>query len=180
MLPDDDVELLPKDEGGYDEGSRLSLEEQRKAWKDDAAAAEVQAREDLAIEGFALHTSSKTDTGYRCVASIFFARLGVTAFDVRATKDGSVVHIGRFKSKLQAAVAFARFMSSAPSSDSFGNMVVEPPLPESTKEEGINTIDKILDSRIVTVDCLEYDVGTMKEDTGSSRQCEALTGSVGA
>ena len=55
----------------------------------------------------------------------------------------------------QAAVAFARFMSSAPSSDSFGNMVVEPPLPESTKEEGINTIDKILDSRIVTVDCLE-------------------------
>ena len=49
-------------------------------------------------------------------------------------------------------MAFARFMSSAPSSDSFGNMVVEPPLPESTKEEGINTIDKILDSRIVTVD----------------------------
>ena len=30
-LPDDDVELLAKDEGGYDEGSRLSLEEQRKA-----------------------------------------------------------------------------------------------------------------------------------------------------
>ena len=29
------------------------------AWKDDAAAAEEQAREDLAIEGFALHTSSK-------------------------------------------------------------------------------------------------------------------------
>ena len=58
-LPDDDVELLAKDEGGYDEGSRLSLEEQRKAWKDDAAAAEEQAREDLAIEGFALHTSSK-------------------------------------------------------------------------------------------------------------------------
>jgi len=159
------------------------LEEQRKAWKEDAAAAEEQAREDLAIEGFALHTSSKTDTGYRCVSSIFFARLGVTAlhanprphphphphpnstptpdprqvtaFDVRATKDGSVVHIGRFKSKLQAAVAYARFMMSAPSSDSFGNMVVEPQLPESTKEEGINTIDKILDARVVTVDCLE-------------------------
>ena len=155
VLPDDDVELLPKDEGAFDEGSRLSLEEQRKAWKEDAAAAEEQAREDLAIEGFALHTSSKTDTGYRCVSSIFFARLGVTAFDVRATKDGSVVHIGRFKSKLQAAVAYARFMMSAPSSDSFGNMVVEPQLPESTKEEGINTIDKILDARVVTVDCLE-------------------------
>ena len=39
------------------------------------------------------------------MASIFFARLGVTAFDVRATKDGSVVHIGRFKSKLQAAAS---------------------------------------------------------------------------
>ena len=30
-------------------------------------------------------------------------------------------------------MAYARFMTSAPSSDSFGNMVVEPPLPESTK-----------------------------------------------
>ena len=74
---------------------------------------------------------------------------------MRATKDGSVVHIGRFKSKLQAAVAYARFMMAAPSSEGFGNMVVEPPLPESTKEEGINTIDKVLDARVVTVDCLE-------------------------
>ena len=49
VLPDDDVELLSKDEGAFDEGSRLTLEEQRKAWKEDAAAAEEQARQDLAI-----------------------------------------------------------------------------------------------------------------------------------
>ena len=45
VLPDDDVELLPKDEGGYDEGSRLSLEEQKAAWKEEATAAEEQARD---------------------------------------------------------------------------------------------------------------------------------------
>ena len=154
-LPDDGVELQPKDHGDFDESSGRSLEEARKAWKAAAAEEELRAKEDQALEGLTLHTSSKSDTGYRCVTSQYLSRLAVFAYDVRATKDGRCVHVGRFKSKLQAAVAFARFISSEPPSTTFGNMVIEPVLPESTKEEGINTVDKILDVRVTVVDCLE-------------------------
>jgi hypothetical protein len=50
-LPDEAVELIPEDDAGLDENSGLSLEEQRRAWKEEAAQAEAQAKEDLAIEG---------------------------------------------------------------------------------------------------------------------------------
>lgn len=57
------------------------------------------------------------------------------------------MHIGRFKSKRQAAVAFARYMATGDSASKkeSSNMAIEPMLPESTKEDGINTIEKILD-----------------------------------
>jgi len=154
-LPDEGVELQPKDYGDFDESSGGSLEEARKAWKAEVAEDELRAKEDQALEGLTLHTSSKSETGYRCVTSQYLSRLAVFAYDVRATKDGRCVHVGRFKSKVQAAVAFARFISSEPASTTFGNMVIEPVLPESTKEEGINTVDKILDVRVTVVDCLE-------------------------
>ena len=41
--------------------------------------------------------------------------LGVVAYEVRAARDGKLEHIGRFKSKLAAAVAFSRFEAGMPS-----------------------------------------------------------------
>ncbi|KAL1508490.1 hypothetical protein AB1Y20_004591 [Prymnesium parvum] len=156
-LPDETVILLPKDDGGFDENSSLSLDEQRKAWAAEAHAAELQAKEEQVLDGLTLYTSNKTDSGYRCVHSQYLSRLGVFAYEVRANRDGRTVHLGRFKSKLQAAVAFARYTASSGSSaqKETGNMVIEPVLPESTKEDGINTIEKLLDVRTIVVDCLE-------------------------
>lgn len=104
------LRLLPKDDGGFDENSSLSLDEQRKAWAAEAHAAELQAKEEQAVgtanrfscrfalshpvrqvlDGLTLYTSNKTDSGYRCVHSQYLSRLGVFAYEVLAVSNSDI------------------------------------------------------------------------------------------
>ena len=77
---------------------------------------------------------------------------------MRASRDGKTVHLGRFKSKLAAAVCFSRHIlgtsnqpavASAVNSIGFGNLIVMPDeLPDSMDGGKKNTIEKILDLRV--------------------------------
>ena len=109
-----------------------TLEEERIAWLALAKTEEEEAKAEIKASGFTLHTSERTDTGYRCVYAHYLSRLGVVAYEVRAARDGKLEHIGRFKSKLAAAVAFSRFEAGMPSrrggghdGGPFGNMVLQ-------------------------------------------------------
>ena len=75
----------------FNEHSSLSLDEQRRAWAAEAAEAEQQAKEQILAETVALHTSARSETGYRCVSAHYLSRLGVFAYDVKASRGGGVV-----------------------------------------------------------------------------------------
>ena len=92
---------------------------------------------------------------------------------MRAARDGKLEHIGRFKSKLAAAVAFSRFEAGMPSrrggghdGGPFGNMVLQVEMPASMEDGVCNTIEKILDFRVVDVDDDDAADGAATADGG--------------
>lgn len=158
-LPDESCRLLPDGDDLVD--SELTDDEQRKVYAAAAAKAELEAKVTVAAEGLKLHESDKTDTGYRCVYAHYQSKLGVVSYEVRANRDSKTVHLGRYKSKLEAAVVFARYMmgqgfapsNAAPGSAAgFGNLVVMPEaLPDSMEGGTKNTVERILDLRLTEV-----------------------------
>ena len=77
-----------------------------------------------------LHTSNSTNTGYRCVNALPL-KGGLWQYEVTAQREGKKVNLGRFKSKLQAAVVFARYMLTSAGgvgggrAASYGNMLIQ-------------------------------------------------------
>lgn len=162
MMPDNpDCLLLPKGaaESGTDPLAGLSLADQRSAYKAAAAAAEAEARAAAKAEGLTLLTSARTETGYRCVSAHRVARLDLLAYEVKTTIDGEAVNLGRFPSKTQAAVAFARYMASLDASavrpgraGGYGNMVLPFEVIDAMEDGTANTIEKVLDVREVEME----------------------------
>ena len=68
----------------------------------------------MSAEALTLHTSTKTDTGYRCVYAHYQSKLGVVQYEVRTINEGKTVHLGRYKSKLQARTATWRPVCTLP------------------------------------------------------------------
>lgn len=161
-MPDNpDCLLLPKGaaESGTDPLAGLSLADQRSAYKAAAAAAEAAARAAVKAEGLKLLTSARTETGYRCVSTHRLARLGLMAYEVKTTCDGESVNLGRFPSKTQAAVAFARYMATQDATavrparaGRYGNMVLPFEVLDAMEDGTVNTIEKVLDVREVEVE----------------------------
>jgi hypothetical protein len=171
-LPDNTVKVLPKDVDA-EKLPELTLEEERIAWLALAKTEEEEAKAEIKASGFTLHTSERTDTGYRCVYAHYLSRLGVVAYEVRAARDGKLEYIGRFKLKLAAAVAFSRFEAGMPSrrggghdGGPFGNMVLQVEMPASMEDGVCNTIEKILDFRVVDVDDDDAADGAATADGG--------------
>ena len=145
-LPEPSCRLLPKEKSDADADANAEGDEvdgvmsERAAYIAAAEAAEAEAKATVEAEGLKLSTTTKTDTGYRCVIGHWLSRLDVWSYEVRAYRDGDNIYLGRYPSMTQAAVVFARYelgradeASAMNSADvaQFGNMVMPAPMPES-------------------------------------------------
>lgn len=134
-LPDDTIKLLPVQPEGAP-APPLTKEDEKRAYRAQADLEEAAARANIDDEKLHLHMSDKTNTGYRGVHAIKL-KLGVISYDAVAHSQGKKVNLGRYKSKLGAAYAFAKFNDSGEhgrakgdkkgggdSGGSYGNMLV--------------------------------------------------------
>ena len=160
-LPDDSVSLLPERVAEGDPAPPLTRDEEKRSHRIQAALAEAAARLEIEREGLLLATSNLTDTGYRCVTSVQ-VKCGEYEYEVKtdlgAGRDGKKLNLGRYKSKLQAAVVFARHLGreggggGGAASNAYGNMLIKVPLPDAMEGGRVNTIEKVLDLRDIEVD----------------------------
>ena len=154
-LPDARVHMLSVGE----EGSALSHAEQRQTFLAAAQFAEREAQSIVKAQGWHLHVSNKTDSGFQCVHTLPLKGLGVLAYVVKTAIGGQVLVLGCYPSKTQAALFFARWLHaqeaiivSEPALTSFGNMVIPATMLESMEAGAVNTIEKVLDIRHVKVE----------------------------
>ena len=155
-LPDDNVRLLPAHLGEGDPSPPLTKDEERQACRVQAALSEAAARAEIARDSLVLHTSSNIDTGYRCVHAVSL-RCGAWQYEVKTETNGKKFSLGRYASKLEAAVVFARFVertrgASGEGGHGFGNMLLKTAVPDSNEFGYINTIEKVLDMRDIEVE----------------------------
>ena len=155
-LPDENARLLPKRLTEHDPSPPLTRDEEKRAHRAQAALADAAARDEIERDSLLLHTSMNIDTGYRCVYAVQL-RCGEWAYEVKTDLNGKKIGLGRYTSKLQAAVVFARHVESTRtgsggSGNAFGNMLVKTPLPDSMEGGAVNTVEKILDVRDIEVD----------------------------
>ena len=156
-LPDDTIKLLPVGRPG-DPPPPLTKEDERRSYKAQAAIEEKAARAEIDEHQIQLFLSDRTSTGYRCVYEIQL-KLGVWSYEAIAERNGKKIHLGRYKSKLGAAYAFAVHMQGSGADvraggrkkDAYGNMLIPQALPESMEGGTVNTIEKVLDFRDVDV-----------------------------
>ena len=66
----------------------MSRADQVKAYRAGAAEAEKKALPEVRAEGVTLYTSSRSETGYRCVSKTRLERLGTFAYEVKTIVDG--------------------------------------------------------------------------------------------
>ena len=117
------MRLLPEGCGVGEDAPPLTKEEEKRAYRCQAQLAEDEARAEIESEGIELLTSSKTNTGYRCVSASQVTRLGVSTYEVVPNKDGKKVHLGKFKSKLQVS-AHERTEAAKAEETSFSALLV--------------------------------------------------------
>ena len=105
-----------------------------------------------------LHPSNTTNSGYRCVNALQL-KGGLWTFEVTAQREGKKVKLGTYKSKLQAAVVFARYLltSAGPAGgghtrQGYGNMLIQQAMPDAMDGGKANTIEKVLDMRDVELE----------------------------
>ena len=72
----------------------MSRADQVKAYRAGAAEAEKKALAEVRAEGVTLYTSSRSETGYRCVSKTRLERLGTFAYEVKTIVDGELLHLG--------------------------------------------------------------------------------------
>ena len=156
-LPDDTVRILPV-QAEDEPPPPLTKEEEKRSYKMQAQIAERLAKVEIEETSLQLHSSNITNTGYRCVYAIP-AKNGLWAYEVKTEREGKKVNLGRFKSKLQAAVVFAKFtLTSMPASggrpkmSDYGNMLIQQPMPDAMDGGNANTLEKVLDMRDVEIE----------------------------
>ena len=158
-LPDENARLLSESLGADDPSPPLTRDDEKRSHRIHAALADATARLEIERDSLLLHTSTVTDTGYRCVVGIPL-KFGEKMYEVKTERDGKKVNLGRYKSKLQAAVVFARFMDErgkGTNTSRYGNMLLTTPLPDAMEGGLVNTIEKVLDVRDIEVDGDEED-----------------------
>ena len=191
-LPDENVHLLSERVREDGPLPPLTHEEEKRAHTVQADRAEAAAREEIERDALLLHTSTATNTGYRCVHALVrptaslarYSKLlscslltshtgvhvqiayttpqqlkcGAWAYEVKTERDGKKMNLGRYKSKLEAAVVFARHVGGPSSAggaaagrNTYGNLLIQAKLPNM--EGGVvNTIEQVLDMRDAEVD----------------------------
>lgn len=112
------------------------------------------------------------------------------SYEATAQAFGKKVHLGRYKSKLGAAYAFAKYMEGsgekrkADKAGTFGNMLVPVALPDAMEDGSVNRIEKVLDFRDVDVPMTLDEAAAYDEEHGepgtSVEAAAALSGAAAA
>ena len=108
------------------------------------------------------------------------------SYEATAQAFGKKVHLGRYKSKLGAAYAFAKYMESsgekrkADKAGTFGNMLMPVALPDAMEDGTVNRVEKVLDVRDVDMPMTYDEAAAYDEEHGEPGPVAAPPAAVSA